>query len=75
MKQGVVMNAVANRLRALAAWLAVVLCTALGMSALTDPWLQAQPKDRRNRLIEALETGKPALTGDTWAFVDREHPP
>jgi 4-hydroxy-2-oxoheptanedioate aldolase len=26
-------------------------------------------------LIEALETGRPAITGDTWTFVDREHRP
>jgi hypothetical protein len=56
----------------------VFLGVVLGLSVLSPfigPSLRAQPKDRRNRLIEALETGKPALTGDTWAFVDREHRP
>jgi len=28
-----------------------------------------------NRLIEMLEAGKPAFTGDSWIFVDREHRP
>ena len=56
-------------------WVTVVLGLVLGLSVFAGPSLRAQLKDRRNRLIEALETGKPALTGDTWAFVDREHRP
>jgi len=56
-------------------WVAAFLGLVLGLSFFATPSLNAQPKDRRNRLIEALESGKPALTGDTWAFVDREHRP
>src|SRR5688500_12176930 len=54
---------------------AVVLSAFLGLSALTERTLSAQPKDRRTRLIEALENNRPAITGETWAFVDREHRP
>ena len=43
---------------------------ALGAADLT-----AQPKVRANRLIEALEQGKPAITGDSWIFIDQEHGP
>ncbi len=54
---------------------AVVLSVLLGLCALTERSLSAQPKDRRNRLIEALEGGRSAMTGETWTFVDREHRP
>ena len=64
-----------NRPPSLVLWVTVFLGLILSLSALTWPSLRAQPKDRRNRLIQALESGKPALTGDTWAFVDREHRP
>jgi 4-hydroxy-2-oxoheptanedioate aldolase len=37
--------------------------------------VEAQKPRRVNRLIEMLETGKPAFTGDSWIFVDREHRP
>ena len=47
---------------------------ALTVSSLVQQPLNAQ-KTRRNRLIETLEAGKPALTGDSWIFVDREHRP
>ena len=56
-------------------WVAVFLALIVGLSVFTWPAVNAQPKDRRNRLIEALESGRPALTGDTWTFVDREHRP
>src|SRR5262245_41984615 len=69
------MNDVPKRLPVLAVWSTAMLCTALGLSVLSEPWPSAQPKDRRNRLIEALENGRTAITGDTWAFVDREHRP
>jgi 4-hydroxy-2-oxoheptanedioate aldolase len=54
---------------------AIVLCSLLALVVFNDPSLHAQPKDRRNRLIEALENGRTAITGDTWTFVDREHRP
>jgi 4-hydroxy-2-oxoheptanedioate aldolase len=69
------MNTVPNRPPIVAVWLAAALCAAFGLSSLTEVQLGAQPKDRRNRLIEALENGRTAITGDTWAFVDREHRP
>ena len=34
-----------------------------------------QPAIRANRLLEALESGKPAISGEAWTFVDREHRP
>jgi 4-hydroxy-2-oxoheptanedioate aldolase len=39
------------------------------------PGIRAQQRARSNRLIEALAAGKTAITGDTWAFLDREHRP
>lgn len=56
-------------------WMAAtgLVLAALWVSA--QPPLAAQDGPRANRLIEALEAGKPALTGDTWTFVDREHRP
>ena len=35
----------------------------------------AQPAIRHNRLIEALEQGEPAITGEVWTFIDQEHGP
>src|SRR6266511_929927 len=37
--------------------------------------VEAQKSRRVNRLIEMIEAGKPAFTGDSWIFVDREHRP
>jgi 4-hydroxy-2-oxoheptanedioate aldolase len=68
------MHDVPNRLP-LSVSFAVILCAVVGISTLIVPRLGAQPKDRRNRLIEALESGRPALTGESWVFVDREHRP
>jgi 4-hydroxy-2-oxoheptanedioate aldolase len=64
------MNNIPPRRAAIAAIAAV---SVIGLCALTGRPVSAQPKDRRNRLIEALENGRPAITGDAWAFVDREH--
>jgi 4-hydroxy-2-oxoheptanedioate aldolase len=59
-----------------ARWFVGVFCAALALWSALQPRLDAQQKDRHvNRAIEALEGGKPALTGDTWVFVDREHRP
>ncbi|MEE2776763.1 MAG: aldolase/citrate lyase family protein [Acidobacteriota bacterium] len=41
----------------------------------TVPSLVAQPAIRHNRLIEALEQGEPAITGEVWTFIDQEHGP
>jgi 4-hydroxy-2-oxoheptanedioate aldolase len=54
---------------------AAALCAALTLLMSAEPRLGAQPKDRRNRLIEALESGRQAISGDSWVFVDREHRP
>jgi 4-hydroxy-2-oxoheptanedioate aldolase len=69
------MNDVPNRRPSISVRFAGVLCVFLALWSLTDPRVAAQPKDRRNRLIEALENGRSAITGETWAFVDREHRP
>ena len=37
--------------------------------------VSAQPDVRLNRLIEALEQGRPAITSDVWIFIDQEHGP
>src|SRR5262249_20803326 len=69
------MSDVSNRLPKVAVCFAMGLSAAFALSTLIAPRLGAQPKDRRNRLIEALESGRPAITGDSWVFVDREHRP
>src|SRR5262245_57906944 len=52
------------------------LCGALGIWVVVpDQPLGAQPTRRANRMIETLDAGKPAMTGDSWVFVDREHRP
>ena len=35
----------------------------------------AQSGVRINRLIETLEQGRPAITSETWIFIDQEHAP
>lgn len=56
----------------------LVPATALIVAAL---WLasgsapHAQQTRRVNRLVESLAAGKPAITGETWTFMDREHRP
>jgi len=50
---------------------AAVLATFL----LAETPVETQRAPRVNRLLEALEAGRPAMTGDTWQFVDREHRP
>lgn len=55
---------------------AAALCGAAGLWMLAGQQPAAQQSARRaNRLIETLESGKPAITGDAWTFVDREHRP
>jgi 4-hydroxy-2-oxoheptanedioate aldolase len=56
-------------------WLVGAASIAIGVSALVVRPVEAQKAPRANRLIEMLEAGRPALTGDSWAFVDREHRP
>ncbi len=49
--------------------------TCFALVALASPSLHAQPEARINRLIEALEKGDSAITGETWIFIDQEHGP
>jgi 4-hydroxy-2-oxoheptanedioate aldolase len=58
-----------------ARWSAAAVAIAIGACAIVVRPVQAQKAPRANRLIEMLEAGRPALTGDSWAFVDREHRP
>jgi 4-hydroxy-2-oxoheptanedioate aldolase len=56
-------------------WMAAAVSIAIGVCAIVDWPVAAQKAPRVNRLIEMLEAGKPAMTGDSWTFVDREHRP
>jgi 4-hydroxy-2-oxoheptanedioate aldolase len=58
-------------------WTLYALCGALAVWLVTpDPAVRAQQAAKRaNRMIETLDAGKPAITGDSWVFVDREHRP
>ena len=58
-----------------ATWVAVVGGVALSLLTLVDQPVEAQRTQRANRMIETLEAGQTALTGDSWVFVDREHRP
>jgi 4-hydroxy-2-oxoheptanedioate aldolase len=52
-----------------------LVVTALCLS-LAQPPLDAQTaRLRANRMVDTLAAGKPAISGDSWAFVDREHRP
>jgi len=54
---------------------AVLIATAHGIASSGSPALAQDSRARVNRLIEALEVGRPALSSETWAFVDYEHNP
>ena len=56
-------------------WVAVAGGVALSLLTIVEQPVEAQRTRRANRMIEALEAGQPALTGDSWVFVDREHRP
>lgn len=58
-------------------WRVGTLCAALGIWVAAGAPIGAQSgtPSRANRLIQALEAGRPALTGESWVFVDREHRP
>jgi 4-hydroxy-2-oxoheptanedioate aldolase len=55
--------------------LGAAICVVVALWTIAAPGVGAQPRFRANRLIEALEAGQPAMTGDTWTFIDREHRP
>ena len=57
-------------------WVVGLLCTVFGLWVASVGQVGAQQGTRRaNRMIETLDAGKPAMTGDSWVFVDREHRP
>lgn len=58
-----------------ARWMAAAASIAIAVCAVVVRPVAAQKAPRANRLIEMLEAGRPALTGDSWTFVDREHRP
>lgn len=53
----------------------ILLCGFLGADAVQTPLGAQESEFRVNRLIEALEKGEPALSAETWTFVDGEHNP
>ena len=55
--------------------IAAIVAAAIAIGSLVPQPVEAQKTRRVNRLIETLESGKPAFTGDSWIFVDREHRP
>lgn len=52
-----------------------VLAVIVGSIGALTPRLVAQKALRLNRMIEALESEKPAITGDTWTWIEQEHQP
>lgn len=54
---------------------ALCLAAGFGLVSASTAADQPQPKGRMNRLIEQLESGKTAISGDAWLFVDFEHQP
>lgn len=42
-------------------------------AAAAEPMANAPKPKRLNRLIEALESGQPSISGDHWLFADFEH--
>ena len=56
--------------------LTLTVALALGFGALTAPQPgRAQERIRLNKVIEALEDGRPAVEDQEWRFIDMEHSP
>ena len=56
--------------------LTLTVALALGFEALTAPRPgRAQERTRLNKVIEALEDGRPAVANQEWRFIDMEHSP
>ena len=53
----------------------LALCVTAGLVAAGGPVTEGQGFVHANRAVEALQAGRPAITGETWVFVDREHRP
>jgi len=60
-----------------ASWpcLALTVAFALGLGLTAPPSGRAQERIRLNKVIEALENGRPAVGGGEWRFIDMEHSP
>lgn len=57
-----------------AKWLSTfTVAAALVCMAVPQSSGAGEQRPRANRLIESLSAGKPAITGDTWIFVEAEH--
>ena len=60
-------------------WLRLALSVAFGVVGLivlsTPQTGRAQAPTRLNKVIEALEEGRPAIANQEWRFVDMEHSP
>ena len=52
-----------------------LMVVAVGLLGIPQPPLVAQKAPRMNRMIEALESGGIAITGETWTWVEQEHQP
>ena len=61
---------------AAARWVGLVGCAVVAVWTVAAPNVDAQQQRRHvNRMIEALEGGEPAITGDQWVWVEQEHRP
>ena len=61
-----------RRTRWIAGTIVAALATGIGFAA-EDA--QAQERTRLNKVIEAIEQGRPAIANQDWRFVDMEHSP
>jgi 4-hydroxy-2-oxoheptanedioate aldolase len=64
-------------LRRLMAWTHVTLVAgvALAVASLSACGPAPQERPRLNKIIEAIEEGRPAIAGEEWRFIDMEHSP
>ncbi len=53
----------------------IVFCLAVFLSVLPARDVLAQQPQRLNKIIEALEAGRPALADTEWQLIDMEHAP
>ena len=61
----------------MATWprLTLTVALALGFGLTAPPPGRAQQRIRLNKVIEALENGRPAVANQEWRFIDMEHSP
>ena len=55
--------------------LAVALAGSVGAAGCAAQQATAQPPTRFNKVIEAIEDGRPAIANQDWRFIDMEHSP